>query len=146
MIEQILCYSFSTVTTISYSFFASNKQEACMQYSFVLVEVTHCCYHYCWNTAPTASLCSHPLFDIHQCSASIDESVPFFFFFFFMEGFNDTPLLSLLPCVTWQQNVMGYWWEGSTSTAVPPTSTSDVVGQRNKIEGSTLGAALVCTF
>ena len=26
----------------------------------------------------------------------------------------------LLPSVTWQQNVMGYWWEGSTSTAVPP--------------------------
>jgi len=35
---------------------------------------------------------------------------------------------------------MGYWWEGSTSTAIPPTSTS--VGQHNKIAGSTFGAAL----
>jgi len=33
----------------------------------------------------------------------------------------------LLPSVTWQQNAMGYWWEGSASTAIPPTSTSDVM-------------------
>ena len=37
---------------------------------------------------------------------------------------------------------MEYWWEGSTSTAVPPTSTSDIVGQCNKIEGITFRAAL----
>jgi len=35
------------------------------------------------------------------------------------------------------------WWEGLTSTALPPTSTSDVVGQHNKIGGITFGAALV---
>jgi len=29
----------------------------------------------------------------------------------------------LLPSVTQQQNVTGYWWEGSTSTAILPTST-----------------------
>jgi len=34
----------------------------------------------------------------------------------------------LLPSVIQQQHVMEYWWEGSTSTAIPPTSTSDVVG------------------
>jgi len=27
----------------------------------------------------------------------------------------------LLPSVTWQQNVMDYWQESSTSTAMPPT-------------------------
>ena len=29
--------------------------------------------------------------------------------------------------VTWQQNIMEYWWEDLTSTAIPPTSASDVV-------------------
>ena len=38
---------------------------------------------------------------------------------------------------------MGYWCEGSVSTAVPPTSTSDVKGQRNKTGGITIRAALV---
>jgi len=37
---------------------------------------------------------------------------------------------------------MGYWWEGSTSTAIPPTFTSDVVGQHNKIGGNIFRAAL----
>jgi len=26
---------------------------------------------------------------------------------------------------------MGYWWEGSTSAVVPPTSASDIMGQQN---------------
>ena len=33
---------------------------------------------------------------------------------------------------------MEYGWEGSTSTAIPPTSSSDIVGQHNKIGGITL--------
>ena len=47
------------------------------------------------------------------------------------------PLLS----VTWKQNVMEYWRESSTSTAIPKTVFSDNVGQNNKIEGTTFGAA-----
>ena len=39
---------------------------------------------------------------------------------------------TLLLSVTQQQYVMEYWWEGSTSTAKPPTSASDIVGQQNK--------------
>jgi len=38
---------------------------------------------------------------------------------------------------------MEYQWEGSTSTATPPTSASDIVGQHNKIEGITPWTALV---
>ena len=41
----------------------------------------------------------------------------------------------LLPSVTWQQNVMEYWWEGPASTAFPPTSASDAVGYYNKTGG-----------
>jgi len=38
---------------------------------------------------------------------------------------------------------MEYWWEGSTSTAISPTSASGIVGQHNKIGGITFGAAIV---
>ena len=34
----------------------------------------------------------------------------------------------LLPSVPWQQHIMEYWWEGSVSTAIPPTFTFQVVG------------------
>jgi len=87
----------------------------------------HCCQ--CWNAAPTASLCSHPLFGPHKCSASCDECQ--WVHFFLREGFQwhtfascalpcQTPFceaVPLLPSVGQQQRVMGYWWEGSTSTA-----------------------------
>jgi len=49
----------------------------------------------------------------------------------------------LLPSVTWQKSVMGYWWEGSFSTAVPPTSISDDAGQHNKIGGITYKATFI---
>jgi len=45
----------------------------------------------------------------------------------------------LLLSVTWQRDVMEYWWEGSTSTTILPTSTSDIMSQYNmsKIGGIT---------
>jgi len=50
----------------------------------------------------------------------------------------------VLPCQTSQhQHVTEYWWEGSTSAAIPPTSTSDVMGKHNKIGGITYGAELM---
>ena len=71
--------------------------------------------------------------------------------FFCEEEFNNISVSYALPCqnlfcqaaglqpsVTWQQNVMGCCWEGSVSTAIPPTSVSDVLGQHNKIGGITL--------
>jgi len=57
-----------------------------------------------------------------------------------------TPLCQtspLLPSVTQQQNVMEYWREGSASTVILSTSTSDVVGQFRKIESIAFEAALV---
>ena len=49
----------------------------------------------------------------------------------------------LLPSVAQQQNGMEYWWEGYTSTVIPPTSNSDNVGQCNKTGCITFGAAFV---
>jgi len=61
-----------------------------------------------------------------------------------------TPLCQnapLLPSVTRQKNVIGYWWEGSVSTVIPPTSASDIMGQHNKTGGITFGAALIiCVY
>ena len=50
---------------------------------------------------------------------------------------------SLMSSVTQQQNVTEYGEEGSTSKAITPTLTSDVVGQYNKIEGIAFGAVLL---
>ena len=52
----------------------------------------------------------------------------------------------LLPSVTQQQNGMGYRWEGSTSTAIPPTYASDVVSHHHKIGGITFRAALITVY
>ena len=49
----------------------------------------------------------------------------------------------LLPSVKWQQPVMEYWQEGSTSAVIPPASTSEFVGQHNKKEGTTFGTAFL---
>jgi len=108
------------------------------------------CQH-SWNTTPTTSLCSHPLFGLQQAVKNVTGC-----HFFQMEEFEDTfssytlpcQTAPLLPSVSWQQNVMEYWWEGSTSTtsnatAIPLISSSDVVGQHDKIGGVIFGLALI---
>ena len=52
----------------------------------------------------------------------------------------------LLPSVTRQQNEMEHMWEGSTSTAIPPTLASEIVSQCNEIGGITFRAALVFMY
>jgi len=49
----------------------------------------------------------------------------------------------LLPFVAWQ-NVTEYWWEGSASPAIAATFSSDIVGQHNKIGGTTFRVAFLC--
>jgi len=93
------------------------------------------------------------LFGLHQHSASVDECHCLWFFpqggiqrhtfasYTLPHQMPFCQTVSLLLSVTWQQNLTEYWWEGSTSTAIPPTSTSDTVGQCHKIEGITFRAA-----
>jgi len=52
-------------------------------------------------------------------------------------------ILSDCPSTVTQQNGMGYWWEGSASSALPAASTSDVVGQHHKIGGTAFRTALI---
>ena len=70
-------------------------------------------------------------------------------FFSTWKEVSDTPLLHLhfhVRCHFVRLTLMEYLLEGSVSTAISPASTSDVVGQRNKIGGIIFGAALVHTF
>ena len=48
----------------------------------------------------------------------------------------------LLPWIMWQENVTGYWQEGSASTAIP-TFVSGIMGRHNKTGDITFGAALL---
>jgi len=126
----------------------------------------HPCHH-CWNIPPTASLCSHPLFGLHKCLASINEyqwvehsasvSECQWVSFFLHGGIQwhtfasyalpcHTPLCQsapLLPSVAQQQKVTEYCQEASVSIVIPPASTSGIMGQKNKIGGNISGAALI---
>ena len=152
--EQIVSYKttyFNSVTTISYAFSpAVNKIWPTVRVA--TVEIHH-----------SSPYCAH----IHWLISIVDEYqwiTGFFFFLFvclfvcFVHGGNQwhtfaphavpyqmpfCQTVPLLPSVLWQQNVMEYWWEGATSAAIPPTSSSDVMGQNNKIESIGFGAALV---
>ena len=61
--------------------------------------------------------------------------------FFCMEGVSSTPLLPMYFPV--RRHVIEYWWEYSTSAAIPPTSSSGTVGQHYKIGGLSFIFALV---
>ena len=91
-----------------------------------------------------ASLCSHLLFSLHKQSSSISEYqwVPYF-----PHGENKWHTFApyavphqtsfcqtapLLPSVARQQHVMEWCQEGSTSTAIPPTSASDIMGKHRR--------------
>ena len=95
---------------------------------------------------------SHPCFGLHKCFASVDECqwVQFFFFprggmlhprFCVRHHFVRLPLHCHL--LHGNKNIMEYRWEGSTSTAIPPTSDSDIVGQHSKIGEITFRAVLI---
>jgi len=80
-----------------------------------------CCCH-CCSIPPTASLCLHPLFGFNEL-ASTEEChwMPFFSSWgtsvshlcYKCSSMSDPfcQTAPLLPSVTWQQNVMGYYWK-----------------------------------
>ena len=74
--------------------------------------------------------------------------------FFCMEEFSSTPLLHKhfyvrhhfvrLPlCCHLSHSNKIQWSIGSASTAIPPTSTFDIINQHNRIRGSTFRTVLV---
>jgi len=107
---------FDIVTTISYTFSTAmnrNLHAVLVAIWNMVCPSHHCCQ--CWSATPTTSLCSHPLFGLHESSTNINQCllVPFFC----IEEFSDIPLLHLhfhvrchffqtaplLSSVTWQK-------------------------------------------
>jgi len=120
--------------------------------------MTHCRCHHCWNTAVITSWCSHSMFGLQKHSVSFDECqcVQFFsqggiqFHAFASDGLlfqiSVCQTAPPLPSVTQQQNVMDYWWECLSCTAMQSTSISNAVGQHNIIESVTFRAVLILWF
>ena len=116
--------------------------------------MTHCHCCHCWSAPPTTSHCTH-IHGLHQHSASVDEC--YWLQCFSHRGIQchtfawyalpcQMPLCQtapLQPSVMQHQHVMEYWWEGSASTAIPPTSASEDIGWCYKTEGITFEAAFV---
>jgi len=112
----------------------------------------------CWNAQPTASLHTNPLFGFHKHSASINECQQVQYFphrRIHWHAFTSSTLphqapfcqtAPLLPSVTQQQIVRECWWEGLSSTAIPPPFASDIVGQHNKTGDVIFGAALLYIY
>jgi len=98
------------------------------------------------------SLCSNPLFGLRKCSVSVNEYqwAPFFPYggvqtqtfatYVFSCQTSLCQTAPLLPSVTQQQNVMGYWQEGSASTAISPPFT--LMSWADMIRDITFGVAL----
>jgi len=155
LIEQILSYKtlfFNIVITTSYAFsLVMNKSLHATLVKICTSRGDHCHCHQYWNTPPRshrAHTCCSVSINIQQASVNVNRC------WFCMEEFHDTPMLHmhfhvrchsvitpLLPSVTQPRNVMGYQWEGSASTAMPP-SVSDVTGQHHNIGGITFRAVL----
>ena len=104
------------------------------------------CLSHCWNASPTTLLCSHPLFVLHKSSESIIECQ--WHIFFCTKELNCGLLPRVFPCqmpfcqnapllllAAQQQKVTEYWCECSTSIAMLPTFTSDIMGQHLKVGG-----------
>ena len=61
----------------SYIFNGDEQEPPCSTFKILMAIwsmacLSHC-YGHCWNTQPTASLCSHPMFDLQKCLASVNE-------------------------------------------------------------------------
>ena len=157
LIEQILSYKmpfFNTVTIMNCAFLpVVNKSLHAVFITICTTGSDPLLLSPLLKHTSHGLLWSHPQVGLHRHSQvllNVNEC-----HFFNMEELSDTPLLqthfhvmslcqtaSLLPSVTQQQNVMGYWWEGSTSTAKLPT-TSNMVGWHHKIGSITFRVAFI---
>ena len=142
LIEQILCYRMlfiNVVTTIGYAFSpAMNKSlhaahiKIRMAVQNVACLSRHCCH--CWNETPTSSLCSRPLFGLCKCSASVNECqwrnslirLCFICTSTSSAILSDCPSADICHTAT-KCNGLSV----GTSTAIPPTAASGIVGQHD---------------
>ena len=158
IIEQILSYkiSFFNIFITSSCAFSSVMNKSlhavlimiCMAVWNVVCLSCHC--HHCWNTPPTTSLCSHLQVGLHKSECQWMSFLPHGRIQWYTIASYSLPCQTpfcqtapLLPSVIQLQHVTGYWWEGSTSTAIPLASDYDFMGQHHKIGGIIFSAGLV---
>jgi len=109
--------------------------QLCMTVQNVACLSWHC--HHCWNAPHAASLCYiHCLVSIniqHKWMSGVDcflyGGIQWQTFSSYMLPCQTAPQL---PSVAWHQTVIKYWLEGSTSFAIPSTSSSAPVGQHKR--------------
>jgi hypothetical protein len=140
---------------INTSYGRFSKDKLCEAARNLVSCLSHQCHH-CWNAPRTSSLCSHPLFGLRKLSASVGECQWGQFFFphggiqWHASASYALPMSdAILPeyssaalCRT-ATELTNYWRECSTSTIIPPASTSNVAEQRSEIGGIIFGGS--CT-
>jgi len=158
--SQLQIIFFNIATTISFAFLPARNKSLHATLTKICTAICNmawlsCPCHHCCNTIRTVSLCSHPLLSLHKYSARIDEChwVPFFpswrnsvtHLYFICTSMSDTILSDCRSAAICHTAIKynGILVEGSTFTATPPTSTSDVMGQQNKVGCVTFRATIV---
>ena len=167
MIEQILSYKtlfFNIITPLANSWgWADQDNHHFVVWHLCLAfrNMAHLsyCYCHCWNTSPTTSLYSYPLFSLHKISASVNlcQSVHFFsawrksatYHCFICTSMwdaieSDCSSAAICHIETKCNGILVWRFHIYCHSTVSPTSASDVVDQHNKMGGIIFTAALVC--
>jgi len=164
MIEQILSYKtlfFNIIATISCAFSPvmseklyailvknNNKNENLYQQWWPAVATAETSY----SLPQCANILCYVTMNIQQASVNVSgyHFIPYIGIHWHTFASYTLPCQMpfcqtalLLPSVAWQQNLTEYWWEGSTSAAIPPISAFDITGQHNK-GGIMFRLALIC--
>lgn len=105
----------------------------------LLLKHTTCCL-----TVLTFSVRSPSMFSKYWCM-SVDATFSIWKTQFYTFALSALPyqIAPLLLSVSRQQNTMEHGWGGSVSTAVLPTSASDLMCQQNKVRDVMFGADLI---
>lgn len=151
---------FNTVTIISYAFLLAMNKNLCAMLLTICMTVRNvaclsCCYRHCCNAPFSASVCSHPPFGVHKCSANVCE-----WQFFFPAWRNSLAHLYLID--TSVSDIVSHCPSAAiccratvcseilTGRFNPYCCTTNILlwhcGPTNKIGGITLGAAFVFVF
>ena len=143
--SQVQSTVFNTVATISYAFLpAMNKSLHAAPLE--LWTRLSCCH--CGNSPHCAHIYCLVSVNIQQALVNVSGCCQFH-----KEEFIAAHALpcqapfcqtaTLLSSAAWQQNVTECCWEGLASTAIPPTTASDIVVRPRKIGSITFRAAVI---
>jgi len=133
-------------------YFCQQWPRACMLVKiFIIIWNMACLLHHryhSWNAPPTTALYSHPLFAVHKCSSGIQECQLVLFFLHGGTEFH-TFVLYATPCQRqFCLSIICHMAAKCNGTLLGRFNfychtTSDVMGQHNKIRNITFRAVLI---